>query len=203
MNIIFSLTVLKLLILSNLLIQRSLQATNWRCPPVKNNSCTNVSNYFNCSGSNRTLHCSVQSCELRSVGCSCRLGSYNLTNYSTPDLCTCEANDQSCYCLNDLKTQDIQSVPITSVMEIVGLISNMTTQIPPEIAKDYLKVLDQVQRRISGMSSNISHKDLAAYGDTLLNVYDDMVSVLVVSTNETTYKNKSEFLRSGKTRLLE
>ncbi|XP_056627192.1 adhesion G protein-coupled receptor E3-like [Triplophysa dalaica] len=189
MNIIFSLTLLMLLISSNLLIQRSLQASTWQCP-VKNNSCTNVSIYFNCNRSN-LMYCSVESCDQRSVGCSCTLGSYNETGYSAPDLCTCEAKNQSCYCLNDLKTQDIQSVPITSVMEIVGLISNMTTQIPPEIATDYLKVLDQVQIRVSGMSSNISHKDLAAYGDTLLNVYDEMVSVLVVSTNETTYKNVS------------
>ncbi|KAI7810671.1 adhesion G protein-coupled receptor E1-like isoform X2 [Triplophysa rosa] len=191
MHIIFSLTALLPLITSNLLIQKSLQASDWDCPPVKNNSCTNVSNYINCSGSNLTVQCSVQSCDPRSVGCSCRLGSFNWTNYSTLDICACGAQNQSCSCLSDLKDQDIQSFPVNRLMDIVGLISDMTTPIPPEIATEYLNVLDQAQMRISVMSSNISGQDLAAYGDTLLNVYDKMVSVLVEPTNNCSYKNVS------------
>lgn len=57
------------------------------------------------------------------------------------------------------------------------------------MAKDYLQALDQAQMRISVMSSNISNKDLAAYGDTLLNVYENLVSVLVEPTNNCSYKN--------------
>lgn len=88
---------LQLLITSNLLIQKSLQASSWNCPPVKNISCTNVSNYVNCSISK--MYCSVQSCDPSGVGCSCWVGSFNWTNYNAPDLCTCGAESQSCYCL--------------------------------------------------------------------------------------------------------
>ncbi|XP_065130411.1 adhesion G protein-coupled receptor E3-like isoform X2 [Paramisgurnus dabryanus] len=197
MKIIFSLTALQILIASDLVIQKSLQASGWYCSLVNNSSCTNPPNFVNCTDSSNTS-CNVYSCNQTSTGCSCMVGLYNCTNntntncqYNTPDLCSCKTATYSCSCLSELGNQDLTSVSPEHVMDIVGQIINISEnfKIPSDLAENYLKALDSAQMRISEMSSNIS--DLAANGNTMLKAYDVLVSALVEPTNNLSYKNYS------------
>ncbi|XP_073716271.1 adhesion G protein-coupled receptor E3-like [Misgurnus anguillicaudatus] len=198
MKILFSLTALQILIASDLVIQKSLQASGWYCSLPNNPSCTNPSNFVNCTNSSNTS-CHVYSCNKTDTGCSCMVGFYNLTNninttncqYNAPDLCSCKAATYSCSCLSELGNQNLTSVSPEHVMDLVGQIINIseTFKIPPDLAENYLKALDSAQMRISEMSSNIS--DLAANGNIMLNAYDVLVSALVEPTNILSYKNLS------------
>nr|XP_055060132.1 adhesion G protein-coupled receptor E3-like [Misgurnus anguillicaudatus] len=200
MKIIFSLTALQILIASDLVIQKSLQASGWYCSLPNYSSCTNPSNFVNCTNSSNTF-CHVYSCNQTNTGCSCMVGLYNCTNnintnytncqYNIPDLCSCKAATNSCSCLSELGNQDLTSVSPEHVMDLVGQIINISEnfKIPSDLAENYLKALDSAQMRISEMSSNIN--DLAANGNTMLKAYDVLVSALVEPTINLSYKNLS------------
>lgn len=77
---------------------------SYYCSPLANTStCANTSSYVEraCLGQNTA--CMAYSCNSKSSGCSCKLGSYNCSincNYDIySDLCDCRAETHSCTCL--------------------------------------------------------------------------------------------------------
>ncbi|XP_077057441.1 adhesion G protein-coupled receptor E3-like [Siphateles boraxobius] len=182
MNIILHLTALQLMIITIVKSQG-----NMYCSPLANTNCTNSSS-VNCHRQNDS--CTAYSCNPQSDGCSCKVGSYNCTsvcNYEvSPDICKYNAVPPSC--LRDLKISDnINGSSADLIFNLVDLIANMTDQMSPEMAKDYLKMLDAVQIKVS--TENEDDNKIVSYGNRYLNAFENLVSALVKETEKYDLQN--------------
>ncbi|KAG1944784.1 adhesion G protein-coupled receptor E3-like [Pimephales promelas] len=172
-----------MIITSNVAILQS--QGNWDCPPLANTTCGNATSYLACGGQNDS--CTAYSCNLQSDGCSCMVGSYNCTSdcrYEvSPDICKYTANSRSC--LRDFKiSENSQGSTADVLVNLIDLIANMTVQLSPEMAGDYLKIIDAVQINVSDLGSN-ENKDkdqIVSYGNRYLNAFENLVSALVRPT---------------------
>ncbi|CAM4467751.1 unnamed protein product [Leuciscus chuanchicus] len=216
MNIILHLTALQLMVItSNVAIIKS--QGNWYCSPLANITCANASSNVNCRGQNDS--CKAYSCIPLSDSCSCMVGSYNCTSdcyyeERVPDICKYNTYPPSClraslyvlccfylisslffFCLPDLKTPDNIQGTLTAdlVMNLVDLIANMTDQMSPEMAKDYLKIVDAVQIKVSDLASaeNKDKDKIVSYGNSYLNAFENLVSALVKPTEKYDLQNIS------------
>ncbi|XP_048051823.1 adhesion G protein-coupled receptor E3 [Megalobrama amblycephala] len=192
MKIILHLTALLLLIItSNIVVKKS--QGNWYCSPLVNTShCANASSYLDCGGHN--YFCTAYSCSSQSAGCSCKIGPYNCSsdcNYVSPDVCNCNASSHSCYCLGDTTQSKLESLSAEGIMNLVEQIANMTSQMTPEVAENYLKVVDAAQIKVSNLASAEDKDTLVSYGNTYLNAFESLVSALVKPTETQNLQNIS------------
>ncbi|KAK7161118.1 hypothetical protein R3I94_003947 [Phoxinus phoxinus] len=189
-----------MIIISNAIVKSQ---GNGYCSPLANTNCINASSYVNCSGQNDS--CTAYSCERQSDSCSCKVGSYNCSSNCSyevsPDICRYNAESRSC--LRDLKTSDNFHGPnLTAdlIVNLVDLIANMTSQMSPEMAEDYLKIVDAVQINISDLASAENKDKLVSYGNRYLNAFENLVSALVKPTE--TYYLKDINLTNTEVRVL-
>ncbi|XP_051763506.1 putative adhesion G protein-coupled receptor E4P [Ctenopharyngodon idella] len=200
MNIILHLTALLLLIITSNIVVKESQG-NWYCSIPVNRSCANTSSYVDCHSQNYS--CTAYSCNSQSAGCSCKIGSYNCSNdcnYVSPDVCNCEKEPQSCYCLGDKTTKNLNELPPQQIVNLVEQIANMTDQMSPKMAEDYLKMVDAVQIKFSESVNANDTDNSASYGNTYLNAFESLVSALVKPTE--TYELQNIGLNNSEVRVL-
>ncbi|XP_073763018.1 adhesion G protein-coupled receptor E1 isoform X4 [Danio rerio] len=168
---------------------------SYYCSPLANTStCANTSSYVEraCLGQNTA--CMAYSCNSKSSGCSCKLGSYNCSincNYDIySDLCDCRADTHSCTCLGDMTTSvGSPNQTVASTTNLLNLISNMSGQLSPTDAGNFLSVVDAAQMKVSTSDSPVEKSTLVSFGNAYLNAFENLVSALVVATDNMTVKN--------------
>lgn len=131
-----SLALLLLIITSNIVVKES--QGNWYCSIPVNRSCANTSSYVDCHSQNYS--CTAYSCNSQSAGCSCKIGSYNCSNdcnYVSPDVCNCEKEPQSCYCLGGVYST-VLCVSYTVFIQIhpISFLPDKTTKNLNEVCKN-------------------------------------------------------------------
>ncbi|KAK9981626.1 hypothetical protein ABG768_001150 [Culter alburnus] len=184
-------SLLLLIITSNIVVKKS--QGNWYCSPLANTShCANASSYLDCGGHNN--YCTAYSCIPQSAGCSCKIGPYNCSsdcNYVSPDVCNCNASSRSCYCLGDTTQSKLEELTAEGIINLVEQIANMTDQMTPKVAENYLKVVDAAQMKVSNLSHAENKDTLVSYGNTYLNAFESLVSALVKPTETHNLQNIS------------
>ncbi|XP_051982624.1 adhesion G protein-coupled receptor E3-like [Xyrauchen texanus] len=142
----------------------------------------------------RNTSCKAFSCQDQSDGCTCSVGSYNISNsyYEyPPDFCTCKSTGRICNCLNDVKMNGSGTNNLEEIVGFLDLIANNTAQLTPTMAGSFLQKVDSVQVSLAQLSNGSNKETLVSSGNTLLKTYENLVSALVVPTDNVTYENIS------------